>query len=137
MVHDDRSLRVRGTGPLPVEAASPVLVERGTTAQPPPSGFWLGMSVRKSSPQTVRPSCGTWGGGGRGTGGRITQFKQHRFIVMLCRQVLTLLDNFVAHLGVRFQGDVRRGGCHQNYQQNGGSLVGLEAERGRVYQERL
>ena len=110
-----------------------MLVERGTTAQPPPSGFWWGMSGRKSSLQTVRLSCGTWG---RGAGERITQFKQHRFIVMLCRQVLTLLDNFVAHLGVRFQGDVRCGGCHQNYQQNGGSLVGLEAERDRVYEER-
>ena len=50
---------------------------------------------------------------------------------LICRQVLTLLDNSVAHLGVRIQGDVRCGGCHQNYQQNGGSLVGLEAERGR------
>ena len=119
---------------MPVEAASPVLVERGTTGQLPPSGFWWGMSGRRSSPQTVRPSCGTWGGG---AGGRITQFKQHCFIVMVCRQVLTLLNNFAARLGVRIQGDMRHGGCHQNYQQNGGSLVGLEAERGRVYQERL
>ena len=109
MVHDDCSLGVRGTGPLPVEAASPVLVERGTTGRLPPSGFWWGMSGRKSSPQTVRPFCGTWGGG---AGGRMTQFKQHRFIVMVCRQVLTLLDNFVAHLGVSSQGDVRCGGCH-------------------------
>ena len=62
------------------------------------------------------------------------QFKRHRLV---CRQVLTLLDNFVAHLEVRIQGDVRHGGCHQNYQQNGGSLVGVEAGRGRVYQEGL
>lgn len=53
-------------GSLPVEAASPILVKRDTTAQPPPSGFWWEGSERKSSPQTVTLSCGTWGGGERG-----------------------------------------------------------------------
>ena len=52
-------------GSLPVEAASPILVERGTTAQPPPSGFWWGGSERKSFLQTATLSCGTWEGGER------------------------------------------------------------------------